>query len=72
MRFKQSPDAYEVLSDPERRGIYDRYGHAGLRSTPGHDFNSMHAEDIFSMFDDIFGGAFGGRSRRRRGGVPRG
>ncbi len=72
-RFKESAEAYEVLSNAERRGIYDQYGHAGLRSTPGHDFGSMHAEDIFSMFEDIFGGAFGGRSRRRqRGGVPRG
>ena len=71
-RFKECAEAYEVLSDSERRAIYDRYGHAGLRSTPGHDFSSMHAEDIFSMFEDIFGGALGGRSRRRRGGVPRG
>ncbi len=72
-RFKECAEAYEVLSDPERRAIYDRYGHAGLRSTPGHDFNSMHVEDIFSMFEDIFGGAFGARSRRRQpGGVPRG
>jgi molecular chaperone DnaJ len=72
-RFKESAEAYEVLSDPERREIYNKYGHAGLRSTPGHDFRSMHAEDIFSMFEDIFGGAFSGQSRRRqRGGVPRG
>ncbi len=70
-RFKESAEAYEVLSDPERRAIYDKYGRAGLRSTPGHDFGSMHAEDIFSMFEDIFGGGFGGR-RRQRGGVPRG
>ncbi|MHC4415622.1 MAG: molecular chaperone DnaJ [Planctomycetota bacterium] len=72
-KFKECAEAYEVLADPERRAIYDRYGHQGLRSTPGHDFSSMNAEDIFSMFDEIFGGAFGGRSRRwRRGGVPRG
>jgi molecular chaperone DnaJ len=73
-RFKECAEAYEVLADPERRAMYDRYGHAGLRSTPGHDFNSMNAEDIFSMFEDIFGGAFGGGRRRRgaAGGVPRG
>jgi len=72
-RFKEAAEAYEVLSDPERRVIYNKYGRAGLRSTPGHDFGSMHAEDIFSMFEGIFGGAAGGRSRRRqRGGVPRG
>jgi molecular chaperone DnaJ len=72
-RFKECAEAYEVLSDPERRAMYDRYGHAGLRSRPGHDFNSMGVEDIFSMFEDIFGGAFDGRARRARpGGVPRG
>ncbi len=73
-KFKEAAEAYEVLSDAQRRATYDRYGHAGLRSTPGHDFGSMSVEDIFSMFDDIFQGAFGGRARRgsRGGGVPRG
>ncbi|QOJ16573.1 MAG: molecular chaperone DnaJ [Phycisphaeraceae bacterium] len=76
-RFKEASEAYEVLSDPEKRARYDQYGHAGLRGTPGHDFSSMHAEDIFSMFNDIFAGmgfgGGGGRSgRSRRGGVPRG
>ncbi len=72
-KFKESAEAYEVLSNRERRATYDKYGHAGLRGTPGHDFGSMNAEDIFSMFEDIFGGGIGGRSRRRRrGGVPRG
>ncbi len=73
VKFKESAEAYEVLSNSQKRSTYDRFGHSGLRSTPGHDFSSMHAEDIFSMFEDIFGGAFGGRSaRQRRGGVPRG
>src|SRR5690606_5730762 len=74
-KFKECAEAYEVLSDAERRSVYDRYGHAGLRSTPGHDFRSMNVEDIFSMFNDIFGGGFGGgmgAGRRRAGGVPRG
>jgi molecular chaperone DnaJ len=70
--FKECAEAYEVLADPEKRRAYDRFGHSGLRGTPGHDFRSMNVEDIFSMFDDIFGGG-GGRARsRRRGGVPRG
>ncbi|MBT8487152.1 MAG: molecular chaperone DnaJ [Phycisphaerales bacterium] len=72
--FKECAEAYEVLGDPQKRSAYDRFGHSGLRGTPGHDFGSMNVEDIFSMFEDIFGGsAMGGRrGRRTRGGVPRG
>ena len=64
--FKECAEAYEVLSDPDRRARYDQFGHEGLRSTPGHDFNRMNVEDIFSMFNDIFGGG-GGGGRQRRG-----
>lgn len=71
-RFKEAAEAYEVLADQERRQIYDKYGHEGLRGTPGHDFRSMNVEDIFSMFNDIFGGGMGGGRGRARGGVPRG
>ena len=72
-RFKEATAAYEVLSDPEKRKRYDQYGHAGLRGTPGHDFNRMNVEDIFSMFNDIFGGR-GGPSQRggRSAGMARG
>lgn len=68
--FKEATAAYEVLSDPEKRSRYDQYGHAGLRGTPGHDFQRMHVDDIFSMFQDIFsGGGMGGRGpgARQRG-----
>jgi len=68
-KFKESAEAYEVLSDPEKRQRYDRYGHEGLRGVGMHDFSRMGFDDIFSMFDDIFGGVFGGR---RRSGVRRG
>ena len=63
-KFKEAAEAYEVLSDSERRSTYDRFGREGLRGRPGHDFNSMRPDDIFSMFNDIFEGMGGGRSRR--------
>ena len=62
--FKACAEAYEVLSDPERRARYDQHGHAGLRGTPGHDFNRMRPDDIMDMFAELFGG---GRQRARRG-----
>lgn len=67
-KFKEATAAYEVLGDPDKRSRYDQYGHAGLRGTPGHDFNRMNVEDIFSMFNDIFSG-MGGQARggRQRG-----
>ena len=64
-RFKEAAEAYEVLSDSQKRQLYDRHGHAGLRGQSTHDFGHMDPGDIFSMFDDIFGAAFGGGGRRR-------
>ena len=75
-KFKECAEAYEVLSDAEKRKQYDQYGHEGLRGTGMHDFSRMNVEDIFSMFgfDDFFGSVFGGGGRRagRRGGPVRG
>ncbi|GAG44376.1 unnamed protein product, partial [marine sediment metagenome] len=64
-KFKELAEAYEVLSDPVKRRRYDQYGHAGLRGAGLHDFSRMGFGDIFSMFEDIFGGAgfVGGRAR---------
>ena len=62
-KFKEAAEAYEVLSDEQKRQVYNQYGHDGLRgrgATAGHDFNRMNVEDIFSMFNDIFGGGAGG------------
>jgi molecular chaperone DnaJ len=66
-RFKEAAEAYEVLSDPPKRQRYDQFGHAGLSGVGVHDFSHMGVEDIFSMFNDIFEGAFGAGRRRHRG-----
>lgn len=65
-KFKEISEAYEVLSDPERRNRYDRYGHRGLDGMGMHDFSGMAVDDIFSVFSDIFGDVFGGMGPRSR------
>ncbi len=73
-KFKECAEAYEVLSDQQKRQQYDQFGHDGLRGSGMHDFSRMNVEDIFSMFgvDDFFGGIFGGGGGRRGGGRRRG
>src|ERR671931_1981520 len=66
-RFREVVEAYEVLSKSETRDLYDRYGHAGLRSggyKPRH-FDIGNLSDLFSAFfgDELFGGARRGRAR---------
>jgi molecular chaperone DnaJ len=64
--FKEASEAYEVLSDQEKRDVYNRYGHEGLTGTGYRGFSGF--DDIFSSFGDIFGDVFGfstGRSRSR-------
>ncbi len=75
-RFKEASEAYEVLSDPERRQIYDAYGHRGLEGSGFHGFNDL--DDIFSsmgsIFEEFFGGmggmGFGSHGRGRRHARP--
>ena len=59
-KFKEATEAYEVLSDGDKRARYDRFGHQGVKAT---DFGHyQNANDIFSHFADIFGGMAGGSS----------
>jgi molecular chaperone DnaJ len=75
-KFKELAEAYEVLSNGEKRARYDRFGHEGLRGMGGPQFRTV--QDIFEHFgDDFFGGIFGdlfgfGSFGRRRGGRPGG
>ena len=71
-KFKEAAEAYEVLSDPQKRQRYDQFGHAGMGGAGGFSGGGMSMEDIFSHFGDIFGGAgfdlgdlFGGGGRSR-------
>ena len=68
-KFKEAAEAYEVLSNPEKKAQYDRFGHAGMGQ--GGFGGGMNMDDIFSQFGDIFGGAFGGSFGGSRGGGNR-
>ena len=79
-KFKEAAEAYEVLSNPDKRARYDQFGHAGVEGAAGaggfggFGGQGMSMDDIFSMFGDIFGGhggfgGFGGgagQSRQRK------
>src|SRR5688572_24489541 len=80
-KFKEAAEAYEVLSNPEKKQRYDQFGHAGNAAGAGGFGGAgggMNMEDIFSQFGDIFGGGspfesfFGGGGGRQRRQVNRG
>src|SRR5262252_2504062 len=65
-RFKEINEAYQVLSDPERRAQYDRYGHAAFQGPQGGGFGFEFTQGFEEVFSDIFGDFFGtGRGRTR-------
>lgn len=72
-KFKEAAEAYEILSDPEKRKRYDQFGHQGMNGGSGGFGGGMSMDDIFSQFGDIFGGHnpfesfFGGSSQQGRG-----
>ena len=81
-KFKEAAEAYEILSDADKKAQYDRYGHAGVSGqgrSGGHPGGGMNMDDIFSQFGDVFGedlfgnlfggGQRGGRSQQRSRGV---
>lgn len=75
-KFKEAAEAYDVLSNPDKRARYDRYGHAGMSGAAGggaggyggFSGGGFSMDDIFSQFGDIFGGHFGGGFRSSGGG----
>jgi molecular chaperone DnaJ len=69
-KFKTAAEAYAVLSDKEKRGIYDRYGHQGLKAQGAGGFSGFDS-DIFRGFEDILGDFFGFGGFGRRGGGSR-
>jgi molecular chaperone DnaJ len=57
-KFKEAAEAYEVLSNAEKKARYDQFGHQGMSGSGGYGGGGMNMEDIFSQFGDIFGGLY--------------
>ncbi|MBV8834109.1 MAG: DnaJ domain-containing protein, partial [Acidobacteriaceae bacterium] len=76
-KFKEAAEAYAILSDPQKRATYDRFGHQGVAGAGGFggfdQGNFTDFSDIFGdLFGDLFGGGVGGRTRGARQRVQRG
>lgn len=66
-KFKECAEAFEVLSDPQKKQQYDQFGSSGPNNPFGGRGHGFNMDDIFSQFGDIFGSSFGGRSKKRKG-----
>src|SRR5580698_3578069 len=66
LKFKECAEAYEVLSDEQKRARYDQHGHDGLRGTTMHDYSNMDVGSIEDLFSAFFGGQMGGRGGGHR------
>jgi len=64
-KFKEAAEAFEVLGDADKRRRYDTLGHAGV-SGQTQDYSHMNSQDIFTIFEEMFGGGGGGRGRARQ------
>ena len=71
-KFKEAKEAYEILSDAQKRGAYDRYGHAGVDPSAGGGPGGQGFDGFADAFSDIFGDIFGGGGGRGRSNVYRG
>jgi molecular chaperone DnaJ len=71
-KFKEATEAYEILSDDEKRAAYDQFGHAGVDPNAQGGFGGAGAGAFSDIFGDVFGDIFGGGGGRSRGGPQRG